>query len=245
MTSEEEKTQLDRRYDTYRRASIQDNVMREKTVATFSAYLNKEGRGLELGCSDGYMTEMLAARIAHLTVVEGSLRFLEEAKQRSVDNVTFHHGLFQDYEPGEKYDYVFATFVLTHIEDMSSLMNMIDAALAPDGLLFVVVPNVRALSRQLARHMGFIDDLKALSENDLNHGHRRAYDRATLNLELRRFGYRDIAAGGLMLKQLADFQMDILFEKGMLDDSHVEGLYQLGLEYPDLCSAIYSICQRA
>lgn len=218
--------------------------MRQKTVSTFSAYLNKQGRGLELGCSDGYMTELLAARVASLTVVEGSLRFLEEAREGSSDNVTFHHALFQDYQPSETFDYVFATFVLTHVEDMSSLMTMIDAALAPDGLLFVVVPNVRALSRQLARHMGFVENLKSLSKNDLNHGHRRAYDRASLNLELRRFGFREVATGGLMLKALADFQMDELFEKGMLDESHVEGLYSLGLEYPDLCSAIYSICQR-
>ena len=245
MKDKNELDQLDGHYDTYRRGSVQDNVMREKTVSTFSAYLNKQGHGLELGCSDGYMTQMLAARVKHLTVVEGSLRFLEEARSRPVDNVTFHHALFQDYQPERKFDYVFATFMLTHIEDLSSLMAMIDAALAPDGLLFVVVPNVRALSRQLALHMGLIDDLKALSENDRHHGHCRAYDRATLSRELKSFGYREVSAGGLVLKQLADFQMDELFDKGILDDSHVEGLYQLGLEYPDLCSAIYSICQRA
>jgi hypothetical protein len=108
--------------------------------------------------------------------------------------------------------------------------------------LFIVVPNARALSRQLALHMGLIADLKALTENDLVNGHRRVYDRVSLNRELRDTGFSTVAEGGLMLKILADFQLDKLIDDGFIQQQQIDGLYSLGLEYPDFCGALFSIC---
>jgi hypothetical protein len=45
------------------------------------------------------------------------------------------------------------------------------------------------------------------------------------------------------LKLLADFQMDQLIDQGMLKDQHLDGLYALGLEYPDLCGSLFSVCK--
>ncbi|WP_217994897.1 hypothetical protein [Methylogaea oryzae] len=46
-----------------------------------------------------------------------------------------------------------------------------------------------------------------------------------------------------MLKILADFQLDRLIGDGTLQQAHIDGLYRLGLEYPDLCGALYSVCR--
>ncbi len=174
MNTIDQKSDLDRHYDTYRRDSRQDTIMRELVVRTFSPYLDSTASGLELGCSDGYMTEMLSSKLTHLTVVEGSYKFIEDAKTRGLVNVQFHHSLIDEYMPEQLFDYVFASYILTHIPDVGSVLEMIKRALTPEGLLFVVVPNVRALSRQLALNMGLIEDLKALSRNDRDHGHRSA-----------------------------------------------------------------------
>ena len=241
----DQKSRLDNHYDTYRRDSRQDDLMRELVVQTFEGYLNATGRGLELGCSDGYMSEMLSSRMASLDVIEGSTRFIEEARGRQLQNTRFHHQLFEDYQPDRPFDYVFASYILTHIEEPARLFAMIRRALASDGLLFVVVPNARAISRQLALHMGLIDDLKGLTPNDLDHGHCRTFDRVDLNRMLAAHGFNAIDQGGIMLKPLADFQVDALYRNQMLNRSHVEGMYRLGREYPDLCSAIYCVCQLA
>jgi hypothetical protein len=45
-----------------------------------------------------------------------------------------------------------------------------------------------------------------------------------------------------MLKLLADFQLDQLYEAGILGDAQVDGLYKLGLEYPDLCGSLFAVC---
>jgi hypothetical protein len=46
-----------------------------------------------------------------------------------------------------------------------------------------------------------------------------------------------------MLKILADFQMDELISMQVLQDEHIDGLYGLGLEYPDLCGSLFSVCR--
>jgi hypothetical protein len=110
-------------------------------------------------------------------------------------------------------------------------------------LFFVVVPNANALSRQLALHMGLLKDLKNLTENDVNHGHRRVYDRVSLNRDLTEAGFVSISQGGILLKPLADFQMDKLIDSGILQEPQLDGLYRLGFEYPDLCGYLFSACK--
>lgn len=238
-----EKEFLDKVYKTYTvDHSSQTRVIRELVVRTISPFV-RGGIGLELGCSDGYMTQMLAAHLQRLDVVDGSQSFLEEARKRGLPNVNYVYSLFEEYTSPARYDYVFASFVLEHVVEPSLVLKMARDVLKPDGLLFVIVPNARALSRQLALHMGIVKDLKALTENDLVNGHRRVYDRVYLNRDLMAAGFESIAEGGLMLKILADFQLDRLIDEGMLKSQHIDGLYRLGLEYPDLCGALYSVCR--
>lgn len=217
--------------------------MRQFAIHAFSPYLHKSGTGLELGCSDGQMTESLAEKIDALDVVDGSTAFLQEASARGLKNVNFFDSLFEEFKPAKKYDFVFASYILEHVLDPQLIFKVVKEALKPDGLFFVVVPNSRALSRQLALHMGLIQDLKALTNNDLAHGHRRVYDRVALNRDLEVGGFQNVSQGGIMLKILADFQMDQLIDNKMLQQDHLNGLYKLGLEYPDLCGSLFSICR--
>lgn len=227
--------------------SLQTKAMRKLIVRTFSPFI-KNGHGLELGCSDGFMTAMLAKHVNFLDVVDGSKLFLEEAQERikaeHLDNIGFIYSLFEEFSPRNKYDYVIASYILEHVLRPADVLRMAYDALKDDGLLFVVVPNANALSRQLAVHMGIYEHTKVLTENDLKHGHRRVYDRTSLNKDIEQAGFENIAQGGLMLKILADFQMDKLIEEGILGHSQIDGLYKLGLEYPDLCGSLFSVCRK-
>lgn len=243
MNLETEKAFLDKVYTTYTvDTSEQTKAMRQLIVRTFSPWLNG-GRALELGCSDGFMTEMLSGKVERLDVVDGSKKFLAEASKRKLPNVRFVYSLFEEYQTEERYDFVFASYILEHVLEPVRVMEMARSILKPGGLLMIVVPNSRALSRQLALHMGLIKDLKGLTENDHNHGHRRVYDRVELNRHIEAAGFVNVSQGGIMLKILADFQMDQLIGGGMLKESHIDGLYRLGLEYPDLCGSLFSICK--
>lgn len=189
------------------------------------------------------MTDLLSRRVARLEVVEAADTFLQTARARGLPNVRFHHSMIEAFRPTTRFDAIFATWVLTHLTDPAATLAHLRGLLAPGGLLFVAVPNARVLSRQLAMHMGLIPDLYALTDNDRNHGHQRAYDRKLLNRELDGAGFETIDQGGLMLKILADQQMDQLFADGMLGEPHAEAFYRMGREYPDLASAIFSVCK--
>lgn len=245
----DEQAFLDKVYSTYTvDHSLQTKVMRELIVRTISPFLSG-GHGLEFGCSDGYMTSMLASSLDALDVVDGSKLFLEKAKENinatDCKSVVFYESLFENFTSTTRYDYVFASYILEHVQDPVQILRVAHSLLKDGGLLFVVVPNANALSRQLAMHMGLYKDLKELTENDLKHGHRRVYDRVNLNRDIESAGFVNISQGGLMLKILADFQMDKLIAGDTLGAAQIDGLYKLGLEYPDLCGSLFSVCRKA
>lgn len=221
----------------------QDELMRKLAMRTFAPFIQHDRKACEFGCDNGFMTELIAGHVGRLTVVDGSQTFIELARKRVPDSVEFVHSLFEDFAPDRKFDYIFATYVLEHVNDAIGFLRMAGRLLAEDGLLFIVVPNARALSRQLARHMGLLDDLFALTPNDINHGHRRVYDRISLNRDIEASGLLQVAQGGLLLKLLADFQMDALIETEVLGTPQLEGLYKMGLEYPDLAGSLFSVCR--
>lgn len=223
--------------------SPQDKLIKNLAVRTFRSYMRPGKMALEFGCCDGFMTGLISECVDHLTVVDGSQTFIEMAKKRVPNNVEFVHSLFEDFEPNRKFDYIFATYVLEHVNDSIGFLKTARQLLSEDGLLFIVVPNARALSRQLARHMGLLDNIFALTPNDINHGHRRVYDRISLNRDIEDAGLLQVGQGGLLLKLLADFQMDTLIETGILGTSQLEGLYKMGFEYPDLAGSLFSVCR--
>jgi len=239
----EERAFIERASATYTLESSQDNVMRELSLRTFDPYIQSTWDCLQLGYSAGVDAALLHSRVRSLDIVEGCAAFVAAGRARGYGNVTFHHCLFEEFTSGNKYDAVFALYVLEHVFNVEDLLSMIEYVLKPQGFLFVVVPNARALSRQLALHMGILTGLKALTKNDHSHGHRRVYDRVLLNKDLEAGDFQTIAQGGILLKPLADFQMSSLLQQGILTQQHIDGLYTLGLEYPDLCSALFSVCK--
>lgn len=246
-----EKEFLNEKCKTYRE-SLYHRTKREFIIKTFNYYLTKFKNvsnreiGLQLGCSsDGWETEILSKILNKLDVIEGSSEFIERCKKKDLKNVRFINCLFEEFQVNneeEKYNFVFCTYVLEHVLDIESILNMIKSVLKPKGLLFVVVPNCRGFSRQLALHMNLIPDLKELTQNDLNHGHRRSFDRFSLNKYLTKCGFNIIHQGGIIFKILADFQLDKLLEDGFLNEAHIEGLYKLGFEYPDFADSLFAIC---
>lgn len=222
--------------------SSQTRLMRELMIRTFRPFIHG-GRALELGCEVGYMSERIASLVDHLDIVDGAEKFLQDVKDRNISNAACFHSLFEEFQPQPIYDYVFASHVLEHLSDVAVVLHMVKSALKTDGRLFVTVPNARALSRQLARHMGLINGLYDLTPNDLKGGHRRVYDRVLLTRDLEAGGFEIIAQGGILFKPFADFQMDKLIDSGILGTPQCEGLYKLGHEYPDMCADIYMIAR--
>ena len=49
---------------------------------------------------------------------------------------------------------------------------------------------------------------------------------------------------GIFFKALANFQWDRLLKTDIISQAYLDGCYELGQRYPDLCSSIFLLCER-
>lgn len=218
-----------------------DYRMHDYMLRTFEGKLPK-GRALELGCFEGEFTRKLAAIFPDLTTVEGSSELIETAKTAARAGVKFVLSRFEDFEPQAKFDAVFLTHTLEHMDEPVDLLRRIGTWLTPNGRLFLVVPNANAASRQIAVAMGLIAYPTAVTPGEWEHGHRRTYDLPALSAHVAEAGLIAVETGGVFFKPFANFQFDKLIASGAIGEDYLEGCFKLGASHPDMCASIYAIC---
>jgi 2-polyprenyl-3-methyl-5-hydroxy-6-metoxy-1,4-benzoquinol methylase len=218
-----------------------DYRMHEYMLRAFQPDL-PAGRALELGCYRGVFTERLTKIYNDLTVVEGASELIDVARARVGQDVKFVLSRFEDFEPPELFDAAFLLHTLEHVEDSVTLLRRIGTWLSPGGRLFVAVPNAYAASRQIAVAMGLVPHATAVTEGEALHGHRRTYCKETLQSDVRAAGLRMVSEGGILFKPLANFQFDRVLRERIVGDDYLNGCFELGKAYPELCASIYVVC---
>ena len=180
-----------------------------------------------------------------ITCVEASGDAIEIARQELGDKIKFVHSLFEKAELPEKYDNIVLTHVLEHIDDPIGLMKRInDKWLSAKGRFFLVCPNANAPSRQIAVKMGLITYNSAITPAEKKHGHRITYTLDTLERDAKAAGLKVVHRSGIFFKALANFQWDRLLNTDIISKEYLEGCYELGQIYPDLCSSIFLMCEK-
>jgi 2-polyprenyl-3-methyl-5-hydroxy-6-metoxy-1,4-benzoquinol methylase len=171
---------------------------------------------------------------------------LTEAKARHGDRVEFIHSLFETATLPRRYDNIVLTHVLEHLDDPVRVLKRInDEWLAEGGRFFLVCPNANAPSRQIAVKMGLISHNAAVTSAEAEHGHLITYSLDTLERDVVASGLKVIHRSGIFFKALANFQWDQLLQTGIVSPEYLEGCYQLGQIYPDLCSSIFLLCESS
>jgi len=219
------------------------DVMHRYIIESFKSNFVK-GNCLELGSSKGFFTKRLIPYFDDITCVEASIDALTYAKSTlKVDNITYFHSLFETVELPKKYDNIILTHVLEHIDEPVDLLAKIkNEWLSEGGKLFVVCPNANAPSRQIAVKMGLLSHNSCVTESEREHGHRITYTFDTLEKEIKESGLKIYSRTGIFFKPLANFQWDRLLETDIISEKYLDGCYELGQQYPDLCSSIMFVC---
>ncbi len=221
-----------------------DWVLRRYLLKTISPYFISEGNALELGCFMGDMTEMLLKYFQDMTVIEGSSELCLAVTQRFPGRLETINSTFEKAQINDKFENIFLIHTLEHLDDPIAVLSKIKEWLTPNGRLFVAVPNAHALSRQIAVKMGLISFNSSVTDGEHLHGHRRTYSMDILEYHLQAAGYRCLKSGGVLLKPLANFQFDKALAAGIVDEAYLNGCYELGKLYPDLCASIFLICEK-
>lgn len=220
------------------------DVMHPFMLKSFLPFFSK-GNFLELGSFQGNFTRRFLPYFEDITCVEASLEALSIAKSEFGEKVKFVHSMFENAVLPVKYDNIILTHVLEHIDDPISVLKKInDEWLSDEGKFFLVCPNANAPSRQIAVKMGLISHNSAVTPAEEKHGHRITYSLDTLERDATTAGLKVIHRSGIFFKALANFQWDKLLNTDIISHEYLEGCYQLGQQYPDLCSSIFLLCEK-
>ena len=221
------------------------DVMHHFMLRAFRPFLQK-GRSLELGSFKGDFTKKLIKELDSIECVEASGKAIQEFKKNSfLSNVVCHHSLFEDFKTDTKYDNIFLTHVLEHIDDPRHLLARIrNEWLSDNGRLFLVCPNANAPSRQIAVRMGLITHNSAVTDSEKAHGHNATYSFDTLECIVKDAGLSITQRKGIFFKCLANFQWDQVIAQDIVSNDYLNACYELGEIYPDLCSSILIVCER-
>ncbi len=220
------------------------DVMHPFMLKSFVPFL-KAGKFLELGSYRGDFTRRLMPYSRDITCVEASDEAIAAAKKILGEKITYVHALFETVVLPAKYDNIFLTHVLEHIDDPVGLLRRVNSEwLSDSGRLFLVCPNANAPSRQIAVKMGLIEHNSAITPAEAEHGHRITYSLDTLERDARAAGLAVVHRSGIFFKALANFQWDRLLSTDIISPEYLEGCYQLGQHYPDLCSSIFLLCEK-
>jgi 2-polyprenyl-3-methyl-5-hydroxy-6-metoxy-1,4-benzoquinol methylase len=224
--------------------SFDYDVMHPFMVKSF-APLFRQGSLLELGSFQGAFTKRLLPFFKDVTCVEASEEAITRARQEIGSAATFVHAVFESVVLPRTYDNIVLTHVLEHIDDPVLILKRVNEEwLSENGRLFLVCPNANAPSRQIAVKMGLISHNSAITRAEAEHGHRITYTLDTLERDARAAGLRVVMRSGIFFKALANFQWDRLLPTDIISHEYLEGCYQLGQIYPDLCASIFLLCEK-
>ncbi len=222
------------------------DVMNPFMIKSFAPFF-KKGNLLELGSFKGEFTRRYLEYFDDVTCIEGSETAAKEAEKKLGKKVKIIVSYFEDpkLKLPTKYKNIVLTHVLEHLDDPIKVLKRInDEWLDADGRFFLVCPNANAPSRQIAVKMGLISHNSAVTDAEAAHGHRITYTLDTLERDARAAGLKVVHRSGIFFKALANFQWDKILNTDIVSKEYLEGCYELGQQYPDLCSSIFLLCEK-
>lgn len=190
---------------------------------------------LEMGCSTLIVSKMLAEAAGRLEIVEGAASFAEQARCCFKGETAVNHCLFEEFEPSTRYDAIVLTNTLHHLANPREILMKIRQWLAPDGVLYITVPNMTSLHRQIGVQMGLLPDVFAETPRNKVFQQPGRYTKQSLQQLCISCGYDVIDCYGFFLKPFSDAQMQLLEP----DDRLIDALFELGKIHEDMASLLY------
>lgn len=220
------------------------DVMHPLMIRSFSPFFRGNSL-LELGSHYGRFTKLLEQKGRSVTCIEASSEAVKIAEKNVAADTVILLSRFEDVHLSQKFTNVVMTHTLEHLDDPVSILKRVnDEWLAEDGYFLLVCPNANAPSRQIAVKMGLISHNAAVTPAEKEHGHHITYTLDTLERDTVAAGLEVVHRSGIFFKALANFQWDKLLQTDIISEEYLEGCYQLGQQYPDLCSSIFLVCKK-
>lgn len=100
---------------------------------------------LDLGCGSGVLSVPTAKYVHNVKAIDFNPRYLEEAvrhaRERGANNIVFELKSIFDLNEQGRFDIVFCSDVLEHVEEQKKLVKVIVDALKPGGIFYLTTNN--------------------------------------------------------------------------------------------------------
>lgn len=190
---------------------------------------------LELGLGHGFTALNFSKFFKKHLILDGSNEIINNFKKKYPNfKSRIHETYFENFETDEKFDLIVMGFILEHVDNPVEIMKYYKQFLTPNGRMFLSVPNAEVMNRKLGELSGLLEDVTELSENDILLGHQRFYTIKTFIKDIELSGLEVVNIEGIYLKPFTTKQMLSL----NLDESILNSLCQLGINYPELSCGI-------
>ncbi|GHV58129.1 type 12 methyltransferase [Spirochaetia bacterium] len=198
---------------------------------------------LDLGLGHGFTAKQFSAYFTDYTVLDGSeeiIKFFKESNPDTKANIVKTY--FENFKTDKRFDLIIMGFILEHVDDPVFIMNHYQQFLKPnsgnEGGLVLSVPNCESMNRRLGYYAGLLEDMSALCENDFLIGHKRTYTVNSMIEDVKKAGLQVKLVEGIFLKPVTTKQLlSLNFERKIYD-----AMCTLGIQYPELCTAIMLEC---
>ena len=190
---------------------------------------------LELGLGHGFSTNVFSQHFTRHVVLEGSPAVIANFKAHHPGHrAEIVETLFETFSTDERFDIIVLGFILEHVDNPVEIIARYKERLAPDGRMFVAVPNAEVLNRRLGHLAGLLPDMQALSDYDRLLGHQRYFTVDSLKQACADGGCRVERVEGIYLKPFTTSQIVSL----NLDRRIIDALCEVGIDLPDLSCGI-------
>ena len=193
---------------------------------------------LELGCSTGLSTHLIDDGVNHITVVEGSIKNIEAAKNNfAYRNVDFIYSVWEEFSFTKIYSDVLLVDTIQMVQDRKSLFDKIKSCMDKDSKFHLIAPNNKSFHRLLGIELNLIKnydeqsgrDIKVQASQDLNWESCR--DLLNTN------GFDIIHEEGILFKLFNNSKMS------ELDKEIIDALFKLGNRFKDSSAHMYFCCK--
>lgn len=199
---------------------------------------------LEIGCG----LEPLFKYLDYSTynkyiVIEPSEQFYQNACQLSAGNKKIE--CINDYFSASeklkniKFDFIICASLLHEVEHPIELLKNIVSICAQDTLVHINVPNANSLHRLIAKEMGLIKDIHDMSERNKLYQQHTVYDIESLRKDVKMAGFNVLEEGSYFIKPFTHSQMYKMIECNIIDQTTLDGLYELEKHLPYYGSEIF------
>jgi len=218
---------------------FENKLMAQKYVEYILDDISNKNNFLELGVGFGETIHLLKKNFTHLSVVDGELKLIEKALQQH-KSVSFIHSFFEDFISEQKFDGIGMGFVIDIVDDPVRLLNHYSNMLNTGSKIYISVGNAASLHRMVAYNAGMLDDIHAMSNQNLSYGHQRfwTYDEWCALFEKTNLSI--VTAYGLYLKPFSTKQLSSLD----LNESIYNSLAITAKTLPSIANACFFILEK-